>query len=81
VRLSVVEIYCERIRDLLDPSRDNLAVKQDASGAIFIDGAGVACAACAARKLASWVGQGLKLLKPDNLLRGVRRRARGAGWW
>jgi len=38
VRLSVVEIYCERIRDLLDPSRDNLQVKQDATGAIFIEG-------------------------------------------
>eukprot|EP00878_Enallax_costatus_P042547 GHUV01049943.1.p1 GENE.GHUV01049943.1~~GHUV01049943.1.p1 ORF type:complete len:384 (+),score=136.91 GHUV01049943.1:1278-2429(+) len=39
VRISVVETYCERIRDLLDPSRDNLQVKQDASGAIFIEGA------------------------------------------
>lgn len=38
VRLSVVEIYCERIRDLLDPTRDNLQVKQDAAGAIFIEG-------------------------------------------
>eukprot|EP00775_Hariotina_reticulata_P007717 gene7717-7916_t len=38
VRLSVVEIYCERIRDLLDPSRDNLQVKQDAAGSIFIEG-------------------------------------------
>jgi hypothetical protein len=38
VRLSVVEIYCERIRDLLDPSRDNLQVKQDGGGAIFIEG-------------------------------------------
>eukprot|EP00882_Tetradesmus_deserticola_P029134 GHRQ01032560.1.p1 GENE.GHRQ01032560.1~~GHRQ01032560.1.p1 ORF type:complete len:137 (+),score=16.71 GHRQ01032560.1:540-950(+) len=27
VRLSVVETYCERIRDLLDPSRDNLQVR------------------------------------------------------
>lgn len=39
VRISVVETYCERIRDLLDPTRDNLQVKQDASGAIFIKGA------------------------------------------
>lgn len=39
VRLSVVEIYCERIRDLLDPSRNNLQVKQDSGGAIFIEGA------------------------------------------
>lgn len=26
VTLSVIEIYCERIKDLLDPSRDNLQV-------------------------------------------------------
>jgi hypothetical protein len=39
VRLSVVEIYCERIRDLLDPVRDNLQVKQEPGGAIFIEGA------------------------------------------
>jgi hypothetical protein len=38
VRLTVVEIYCERIRDLLDPALDNLQVKQDASGGIFVDG-------------------------------------------
>jgi hypothetical protein len=38
VHLSVVEIYCERVRDLLDPSRDNLPVKQDAQGAMFVDG-------------------------------------------
>lgn len=38
VRISVVETYCERIRDLLDPTRDNLQVKQDAAGAIFIEG-------------------------------------------
>lgn len=38
VRLSVVEIYCERIRDLLDPGRDHLAIKQDAGGAIFVEG-------------------------------------------
>lgn len=38
VRLSVVETYCERIRDLLDPSRDNLQVMQNTAGAIFVDG-------------------------------------------
>jgi hypothetical protein len=38
VHLSVVEIYCERIRDLLDPVRDNLQVKQEPGGAIFIEG-------------------------------------------
>lgn len=31
VRLSCVEIYCERIRDLLGPGGDNLQVKQDAA--------------------------------------------------
>ncbi|KAF8056851.1 kin [Scenedesmus sp. PABB004] len=39
VRLSVVETYCERIRDLLDPAADNLQVKQDSGGAMFVDGA------------------------------------------
>lgn len=48
VHLSVVEIYCERIRDLLDPSRDNLPVKQDAQGAMFVDGGSACCAAAAA---------------------------------
>jgi hypothetical protein len=48
VHLSVVEIYCERIRDLLDPSRDNLPVKQDAQGAMFVDGRVACCAAAAA---------------------------------
>jgi kinesin family protein 5 len=43
VQLSVVEIYCERIRDLLDPTRDNLQVKQDSGGAIFIEGARQYC--------------------------------------
>ena len=38
MRLTVVEIYCERIRDLLDPSLEALQVKQDASGSIFVDG-------------------------------------------
>jgi hypothetical protein len=38
VKTSVVEIYCERIRDLLDPGQENLQVKQDSSGSIFIEG-------------------------------------------
>lgn len=38
VSLSVVEIYCERIRDLLDASRDNLAVKSDPTRGVFIEG-------------------------------------------
>lgn len=39
----MVEIYCEKIRDLLadDPTRaDNLPVKQDADGGMFVEGAG-----------------------------------------
>jgi hypothetical protein len=44
VRLSVLETYCERVRDLLSPSHDNnLAVKQDAGGGIYVDGAVVVC--------------------------------------
>lgn len=34
----MVEIYCERIRDLLDASRDNLAVKSDPTRGVFIEG-------------------------------------------
>lgn len=29
VTVSVIEIYCERIRDLLDPGNDNLQVQQE----------------------------------------------------
>ncbi|GAX82293.1 hypothetical protein CEUSTIGMA_g9722.t1 [Chlamydomonas eustigma] len=39
IHMSVVEIYSEKIRDLLDPSRDNLSVKQDPTRGIYIDGA------------------------------------------
>lgn len=39
VRLSVVEIYCERVRDLLYPDQDNLAIKQDASRGVYVEGA------------------------------------------
>ncbi|GBF99459.1 kinesin heavy chain [Raphidocelis subcapitata] len=40
VRLTVVEIYCERVRDLLDPlGRDNLAIKQGRDGGMFVEGA------------------------------------------
>jgi hypothetical protein len=38
VKTSVVEIYCEKIRDLLDPGQENLQVKQDSAGSIFIEG-------------------------------------------
>jgi hypothetical protein len=40
VRLTVVEIYCEKIRDLLDPlGRDNLPIKQGLDGGMFVEGA------------------------------------------
>ena len=38
LKTSVVEIYCERIRDLLDPSQENLQVKQDSCRGIVIEG-------------------------------------------
>jgi hypothetical protein len=39
VRLTVCEIYCERVRDLLDPlGRDNLAIKQGRDGSTFVEG-------------------------------------------
>lgn len=51
VRLTVVEIYCERVRDLLDPlGRDNLAIKQGRDGGMFVEGA--ACVGGA--RLPSW---------------------------
>ncbi|XP_059069934.1 kinesin-like protein KIN-1 isoform X3 [Cryptomeria japonica] len=34
-----VEIYMERIRDLFDPSKDNLQVKEDKAHGIFVSGA------------------------------------------
>jgi hypothetical protein len=41
VKISVVEIYCERIRDLLSPAGtgDNLKVCQDAAQGVYIEGA------------------------------------------
>eukprot|EP00201_Polytomella_parva_P015646 CAMPEP_0175057240 /NCGR_PEP_ID=MMETSP0052_2-20121109/11147_1 /TAXON_ID=51329 ORGANISM="Polytomella parva, Strain SAG 63-3" /NCGR_SAMPLE_ID=MMETSP0052_2 /ASSEMBLY_ACC=CAM_ASM_000194 /LENGTH=821 /DNA_ID=CAMNT_0016322417 /DNA_START=365 /DNA_END=2830 /DNA_ORIENTATION=+ len=38
VTLNVVEVYCEKIRDLLDPTRNNLQVKQDPMRGIYIEG-------------------------------------------
>ncbi len=37
IKASVVEIYNERVRDLLDPSKDNLTVREDRLKGIFID--------------------------------------------
>ena len=41
VNLSVVEIYCERIRDLLssDSGSDNLVIQQDRQHGVYIAGA------------------------------------------
>jgi len=36
VKVSIVEIYNERIRDLLDPKRDNLKVHEDKARGVFI---------------------------------------------
>lgn len=38
VRASYVEIYLERIRDLLDPSRYNLSVREDPKDGIYVEG-------------------------------------------
>ncbi|EFJ28222.1 hypothetical protein SELMODRAFT_94492 [Selaginella moellendorffii] len=39
IKLSMVEIYLERIRDLLDSTKDNLQVKEDKTRGIFVAGA------------------------------------------
>jgi len=36
VKVSIVEIYNERIRDLLDPKRDNLKIHEDKARGVFI---------------------------------------------
>jgi len=39
VIVSIVEIYQERVRDLLDPAHGNLKLREDESGAFFVEGA------------------------------------------
>jgi kinesin family member 5 len=40
VRVSYFEIYMERVRDLLDPSRTNLSIHEEKGGrGVFVDGA------------------------------------------
>eukprot|EP01025_Chloroclados_australasicus_P068801 TRINITY_DN9591_c0_g1_i2.p1 TRINITY_DN9591_c0_g1~~TRINITY_DN9591_c0_g1_i2.p1 ORF type:complete len:416 (-),score=33.14 TRINITY_DN9591_c0_g1_i2:151-1398(-) len=39
VDISVIEIYCEKIRDLLDYGKDNLQVKQDQLRGIYVENA------------------------------------------
>jgi len=36
VKVSIVEIYNERIRDLLDPSKDNLKIHEDKARGVFV---------------------------------------------
>lgn len=38
VKVSYVEIYMERIRDLVDISKDNLAIREDKAKNIYIEG-------------------------------------------
>jgi len=38
IRASYLEIYLEKIRDLLDPARDNLQVREDPTKGIFVQG-------------------------------------------
>lgn len=36
VKLSMIEIYCEKIKDLLDPTKDNLKVHEDKTKGVYI---------------------------------------------
>jgi kinesin family protein 5 len=36
VKISMIEIYMERIRDLLDPNKDNLKVHEEKSKGVYI---------------------------------------------
>ena len=36
VRVSMIEIYMEKIRDLLDPSKDNLKIQEDKQSGVYI---------------------------------------------
>jgi kinesin family protein 5 len=48
VKVSIVEIYNERIRDLLDPKKDNLKVHEDPARGIFIGDATESYVGCEA---------------------------------
>jgi kinesin family protein 5 len=39
VRMSCVEIYMERVRDLLNLGSNNLPIRQDSSRGVFVSGA------------------------------------------
>jgi kinesin family member 5 len=36
VKVSMIEIYMEKIRDLLDPSKDNLKIQEDKQSGVYI---------------------------------------------
>jgi kinesin family protein 5 len=36
VKVSMVEIYCERVKDLLEPSKDNLKIHEEKSKGVYI---------------------------------------------
>ena len=38
IKISYIEIYMDRIRDLLDPQRDNLPVHEDVHGSCYVKG-------------------------------------------
>ena len=38
IQMSCIEIYLERIRDLLDPTKQNLQIRQSRSKGLYIDG-------------------------------------------
>lgn len=38
VKAAIVEIYNEKVRDLLDPSKDNLSIHEDKHKGIYVDG-------------------------------------------
>ena len=43
IRASYLEIYLEKIRDLLDPARDNLQVREDRTKGIYVQGQKEVC--------------------------------------
>lgn len=46
VKVSIVEIYNERLRDLLDPKRDNLKIHEDKARGVFIGDVGESYVGC-----------------------------------
>lgn len=36
VKISMIEIYCEKIKDLLDPAKDNLKIHEEKTKGVYI---------------------------------------------